>query len=218
MRFLAATKCVITISWIATLTTGSPLQQHEVEDLGSANNPPLRQRQSSGTYAITGIQNGGIHPRLNIRDMMNNTDMFNLYLLGLRRFMDTPESDPLSYHSICCKPCCRRRFERLATDMPQQFMAAHISPSMESLVLHSSGTVLTCPTSSHNGIARICCSLSKYCMSISSPSSTCFQQAPYVKGWPRLPSRSGTHSGTGPLQPPLARAYGHQSSHNQPSK
>lgn len=166
MRFFAATKCLIIISCVATLTTGSPLQQHEVEDLGSADKSPLRQRQTSGTYAITGIQSGGIHPRLNIRDMMNNTDMFNLYLLGLRRFMDTPESDPLSYHSICCKRCCRPHFERLPTDLSQQYMAVHTSPSMESLVLRSSDIVRTCPTSSHNGIARTCCSSSKCCTSI----------------------------------------------------
>jgi tyrosinase len=63
---------------------------------------PLEPRQIyDGSYPVTGVQNAGIKPRLEIRELQKNADMFNIYILGLRRFQDTPQDQRNSYYDIC---------------------------------------------------------------------------------------------------------------------
>ena len=70
-------------------------------------------RQSSGYTAITGVcstsagsdgvcdSNGRVSaPRLEIRQLKQNADQWNLYLLGMERFMAKDKSDKLSYYQV----------------------------------------------------------------------------------------------------------------------
>lgn len=70
-------------------------------------------RQSSGFTAITGVcstntnsdgtcnSNGRVSaPRLEIRQLRQNADQWNLYLLGMERFMAKDKNDRLSYYQV----------------------------------------------------------------------------------------------------------------------
>ncbi|KAF2196129.1 Di-copper centre-containing protein [Delitschia confertaspora ATCC 74209] len=48
---------------------------------------------------ITGVT-GTVQPRLEIRDLKKNADQWNLFLLGMQRFMAKPKSDPLSFYQV----------------------------------------------------------------------------------------------------------------------
>ena len=76
-------------------------------------NAAIAKRQSSqGTIAITGVCSAGTNsngqcnsgstasPRLEVRVMAQNSDQFNLFLLGLERLQAKDKNDPLSYYRI----------------------------------------------------------------------------------------------------------------------
>ncbi|KAF2177857.1 Di-copper centre-containing protein [Zopfia rhizophila CBS 207.26] len=56
-------------------------------------------QERANNIAITGVQ-GTVAPRLEIRDLNKNADQWNLYLLGMERFMAKSMSDRLSYYQI----------------------------------------------------------------------------------------------------------------------
>ncbi|KAK5135710.1 hypothetical protein LTR08_004696 [Meristemomyces frigidus] len=83
----------------ALLCAAAPLLAHQIEELPSL--PTLKSRQGAGsTIPITGITDFGIRPRLEIRQLEQNADQWNIYLLGLARFQATNESDELSWYHI----------------------------------------------------------------------------------------------------------------------
>jgi tyrosinase len=76
-------------------------------------NDSLMARQSSGYTAITGVcstsatssgtcnDSGRVSaPRLEIRTLKQNADQWNLYLLGMERFMAKDKTDTLSYYQV----------------------------------------------------------------------------------------------------------------------
>ncbi|KEQ72123.1 Di-copper centre-containing protein [Aureobasidium namibiae CBS 147.97] len=61
----------------------------------------LEARQSGGKIPVTGVTGNGVQPRMELRVMQQQyPDMFNVFLLGLRSFMQVSQSDPLSYYQI----------------------------------------------------------------------------------------------------------------------
>ena len=84
---------------LANFTLASPLLKHEVEAVATAQNLDLK-RQQNPTIAITGINAFGVQPRLEIRQLEANTDQWNIFLFGLRRFQHTDQSDMTSYYQI----------------------------------------------------------------------------------------------------------------------
>jgi len=74
-----------------------------VEDLSPAP-IALRRRQDDGVTTVTGITGLGVQPRLEIRELQQNEDQWNLYLLGLARFQAVNESEKLSYYQIAGQP------------------------------------------------------------------------------------------------------------------
>ncbi|KAI5244883.1 Di-copper centre-containing protein [Aureobasidium subglaciale] len=62
----------------------------------------LETRQSApAKIAVTGVTGNGVQPRMELRTMQQQyPDMFNVFLLGLRSFMQMSQSDPLSYYQI----------------------------------------------------------------------------------------------------------------------
>lgn len=69
---------------------------HVAEDLA-----PLVARQQPSTIAIAGVTASfGVYNRLEIRQLQQNTDQWNLYLLGLKKMQAVNQSDPLSWYQI----------------------------------------------------------------------------------------------------------------------
>ena len=85
-----------------------PLLNHQIEEFTRHDDAvhPLNRRQntnSSGFTIVTGIQNTSPQPRLEIRQLEKNADQWNIYLLGMRRFMRTNQTEKLSYYQIAGK-------------------------------------------------------------------------------------------------------------------
>jgi tyrosinase len=92
-----------------------PLLNHQIDELTRHDDAvhPLNRRQftnssgqipnSSGFTIVTGIQNTSPQPRLEIRQLERNADQWNIYLLGMRRFMRTNQTEKLSYYQIAGK-------------------------------------------------------------------------------------------------------------------
>ena len=85
---------------------GSPVhaQQstHIIENLHTKRAP-----QTAGNggpffsvLGVAGVAGASIHPRLEIRQLEQNADQWNVYLLGLIRFQQMNQTDPLSYYQI----------------------------------------------------------------------------------------------------------------------
>jgi tyrosinase len=86
-----------------------PLLSHQIEEITRHDDDvvhPLNRRQStnsSGFTIVTGIQNTSLQPRLEIGQLEKNADQWNIYLLGMRRFMRTNQTEKLSYYQIAGK-------------------------------------------------------------------------------------------------------------------
>lgn len=59
----------------------------------------LKARQD-GFFPVTGPAVGGVQPRLEIRDVSANADMYNLFNLALMRFQAMDQQEKLSYFQI----------------------------------------------------------------------------------------------------------------------
>ena len=64
----------------------------------------LEARQG-GFYPINGPSVGGVQPRLEIRDVQTNAEMFNLFILATKRFQEMKQDDKLSYFQISGTSC-----------------------------------------------------------------------------------------------------------------
>lgn len=76
----------------------SPFLKHDVEDVGRSA-PELNRRQLP-TVSITGIQEFGVQPRLEIRQLEQNVDQWNIFLLGLQLFQQSDQTNLTSYYQI----------------------------------------------------------------------------------------------------------------------
>ena len=88
----------------------SPLLRHEVEGVQPAGVSILQRRQDQ-TVAITGINTFGVQPRLEIRQLQQNTDQWNIFLLGMRRFQQINQSDMISYYQVRASIYIREAFD-----------------------------------------------------------------------------------------------------------
>lgn len=69
------------------------------------NHHSLLQRQdiNATVYPVLGVAGLGVNttqPRLEIRELQRNPDLFNVYLLGLQRWQNTSQDDKLSYFQV----------------------------------------------------------------------------------------------------------------------
>lgn len=87
-------------------------------------------RRQLGTYPITGPRTG-LHSngsfsnttlpvRLEIRQLQQNTDQWNLYLLGLERLQAANQTELLSWYQICGASPVTGRIEALPAQPPAQ--------------------------------------------------------------------------------------------------
>ena len=101
LQFLLAFELLYPQSYAYPLTSRS---NHTLEEILRKRTPsPESSYASDPTFAILGVGavgDGIVHPRLEVRKLEQNADQWNVFLLGLRRFMDVNQSDPLSYYQI----------------------------------------------------------------------------------------------------------------------
>lgn len=60
-------------------------------------------RRQDDIYPVLGIPGQGVNttaPRLEIRELQRNPDLFNVYLLGLQRWQNTSQDEKFSYFQI----------------------------------------------------------------------------------------------------------------------
>jgi tyrosinase len=88
---------LLAASLLSILVHGSPLK--------SVDSELMEKRQGPGSYyAITGAT-GGVHPRLEIRELEKTGEMWNLYLLAMRDFQAIDQNVIDSWYQIAgmCK-------------------------------------------------------------------------------------------------------------------
>jgi tyrosinase len=79
---------------LAVLATSTPIGSNSDE------RNAIQARQSPGSfYAITGAT-GGVQPRLEIRELQKNSEMWNLYLLAMTEFQAMDQDVIDSYYQI----------------------------------------------------------------------------------------------------------------------
>lgn len=60
-------------------------------------------RRQDNIYPVLGIPGQGVNttaPRLEIRELQRNPDLFNVYLLGLQRWQNASQDDKFSYFQV----------------------------------------------------------------------------------------------------------------------
>lgn len=82
----------------AAVTLASPLLKHRVYNVQLPGTG--LQRRQTNTVVVTGIKTFGVQPRLEIRQVQQNADQWNIFLLGMKRFQETDQSDMMSYYQI----------------------------------------------------------------------------------------------------------------------
>lgn len=97
-RFYRHVVSAILILPCATIALTSPLLRHEVYNAAIAGSG-LTRRQSE-TVVVTGIKTFGVQSRQEIRQLQKNADQWNIFLLGMKRFQETDQSDMKSYYQI----------------------------------------------------------------------------------------------------------------------
>lgn len=133
---LASSKLLpcLVLSQLIRLAICSTLSLHLVEDISTSPLPSstLFRRQSS-FEVVTGIQGYGVQPRLEIRQLQQNADQWNIYLLGLARFQASNQSEKTSYYHIAgrCATVCHSHVGMLTRW--QAFTVAHMSHGMASI-------------------------------------------------------------------------------------
>ncbi|KAK3724436.1 hypothetical protein LTR37_001060 [Vermiconidia calcicola] len=81
-------------------TLGSPVLKPELElELEDLERTYYLERRQDETVTVTGMR-FGVQPRLEVRQLEANADQWNIFLLGMRRFQQTDQSDATSYYQI----------------------------------------------------------------------------------------------------------------------
>ena len=89
----------LVLQHFSVIASASPLMRHGVEAVSSDQRAAIQRRQDQ-TVATTGITTFGVQPRLEIRQLEENPDQWNLFLLGMRKFQQTNQTNMTSYYSI----------------------------------------------------------------------------------------------------------------------
>jgi len=103
------------------LATASPVLSEDSNDYAASNGQRLQRRADNFT-AVTGIIGQGVYPRLEIRELEQNADQWNIYLLGLVRFHQMNQTEKLSYYQIAGKRAqsqCEQRMVLLIRFAPR---------------------------------------------------------------------------------------------------
>ncbi|KAI9808406.1 MAG: hypothetical protein M1826_004170 [Phylliscum demangeonii] len=97
-RLLLALATLLTLFLNATHANHAP---HHPSLMTRSQRVQAMRRQVGGTYAIVGIgASNAPRVRRELRDLQQDTDLWNLYLIGLNRLQATPQNQLLSWYQI----------------------------------------------------------------------------------------------------------------------
>ena len=68
--------------------------------IASPLSTPENSKSRAGTYAITGVLDSGIEPRLEIRTLAADPIQWNLFLLAMIQYQGADQSQMLSFYQI----------------------------------------------------------------------------------------------------------------------
>ena len=92
---VARFSCLFGLSLIPTTHSAPSTSSHHDD-----RTHVLEDRQTSFT-PVTGVQTGGVQPRLEVRIMHSNyPNQWNLFLLAMQRLQNQAQTDPLSYYGL----------------------------------------------------------------------------------------------------------------------
>ena len=81
-----------------------PLHQHQVDELRElrkgANLLGRRQNSNTNFTIVQGVQDTSPQPRLEMRELEKNADQWNIFMLGLNRWMKTSESEKVCLREL----------------------------------------------------------------------------------------------------------------------
>jgi hypothetical protein len=90
--------------WCMSANARITKNRHRHPIAEAVTNTHQRQANATSFIAVTGVGGFGsdvpIHPRLEIRELERRPDEFNIFLLGLRRWMEVSQSHKESYFQI----------------------------------------------------------------------------------------------------------------------
>lgn len=129
MLFNEILPSLLTLLVFLQSTWASPITYDDLANVKSAEDLAELEKRQSGFTIVSGGGGGQAFSRLEIRDLQaNRADQWNLYLLGLRRFMQTTQSNVLSYYSVAGihgRPY--RAWDNVAIDRAAGY-CTHVSP------------------------------------------------------------------------------------------
>jgi tyrosinase len=83
-----------------TFASAIPGLPHIVESLHKRDPQTGNTPTPTAPFAVTGVLTNSIEPRLELRQLVSQTDQFNMFLLALRALQQQSESYFLSYYGI----------------------------------------------------------------------------------------------------------------------
>lgn len=87
--------CLSGLSFLSTVVTAI------APPLDLPQDAQVLEERQSGYFPITGVQTGGVQPRLEVRQMYNTQPyQWNLYLLGLQKLKAVDQSGKFSYYQL----------------------------------------------------------------------------------------------------------------------
>lgn len=97
-RFLVAS-LLFSVSWANPLAK----RPHIVETLDRRVAENVLDKRQTAPFAVSGVSGSGVQPRLEIRQLMENTNQFNIFVLAIQAMQQDNQDDFLSYFSIAGK-------------------------------------------------------------------------------------------------------------------
>ena len=95
---------LLLVASFCSTTNSKIIQAHRRKHvITSLHSHIRRQDLGSGIYPVLGVRGAGLNntaPRLEIRELQRNPDLFNIYLLGLQRWQNTSQDEKFSYFQV----------------------------------------------------------------------------------------------------------------------
>lgn len=95
---------LVSLANAAAVQPAPPLHQHQVDELRelrkSANLLGRRQSSNTNFTIVQGVQDTSPQPRLEMRELEKNADQWNIFMLGLNRWMKTNESEKVCLREL----------------------------------------------------------------------------------------------------------------------
>ena len=95
----------LVVSLLFSTSWAKPLERrpHIVETLDRRVAENVPDKRQTAPFAVSGVTGAGVQPRLEIRQLMQNTNQFNIYVLAMQAMQQDNQDDFLSYFSVAGK-------------------------------------------------------------------------------------------------------------------